>query len=1013
MSKWIVFITVVHEELTFTADLRSEGERSVVTYPLLAAPTKAAAELVVARLSHQHGVPEESGSDDWQEFSFKADSELTPREVAMALDLNDSAFPKNGRHPSWLAEMVNAARSALADIARRTPASIVSDGTAYLFIGPSAEATSSTVFHRASSGSNAEALCRLFAKEYSSNSKLNFHVRAASSLTPEDRLLLDEAIDELAIYDDPDPGVYDPPAPNGLLARAEYARRADRWEAMLKSRDSAAPRGEPPRADVLVLIADSVIHFGDTRRVLPANGAVVAAISGRALADAVSDMYRVERGDNALPLALVDRSALSVTQLALATRELSRAESIGSNLGSDDYSTEDPVFAQIGGCAMDLARLAEELRPVVEGHEALNGAGRRRSSARSPTLDRVDDLLRAVERHRLMFLFWAAACRRNPLAVRSRTGVDERVRRDDIRGWKEMVEAIDSDGTFLWTHRDVLDRYAQEAIGMFGPGEGMRPSEPDASGCGVAVAGGTYPYWVLDDGSTRYLEESSDAILEACRALAETARGEAVLELVKEASAAARPESHARWYTNVVVKWSYLSTLDSLVSRVKAVRVELALPPRSARTGSTTPESVTPDPQSVADLVVLFMVTRDLVRIGRDYPEAMPEADHKAWLEELTAHANLILTRPGFQGISAMLKVPALLDMDVPERFGILMSTAMMSHPTMTAPAGTPAEIQAAVEKTMSTCQESASANVKEQMSRLANVMVVACRTPTGTTTVDFAEPARFLQMLHRYWALVSELVLTHTHSEVGFRPHPLLHVIENLRDRLRTCFGKLTVLPDAVEAAQVCDMLAGMLTEGDFDDLSADPEWTDGELQKVERFIARARLQLKPNAYALTSAEEFFLKQVKHLVSEHAMRVKAEWKRVLARAEATRKGATAVGSTATPVPDVNAGARSPLAPLVILGRPGEPCIANGNQKKALTDGQYAVVRALLDAGDEGRTKDFIERLRPSARRMLDDLRKDSDWAAVIIMPGRTNGRYRIRTARPQAPTAGISLPPA
>lgn len=83
---------------------------------------------------------------------------------------------------------------------------------------------------------------------------------------------------------------------------------------------------------------------------------------------------------------------------------------------------------------------------------------------------------------------------------------------------------------------------------------------------------------------------------------------------------------------------------------------------------------------------------------------------------------------------------------------------------------------------------------------------------------------------------------------------------------------------------------------------------------------------------------------------------------------------------------------------MVVLGRAGDPCTVNGKPKKALTDGQHAVVAALIEAGDEGLTKDAIEAVRSSARRMLDDLRKDSDWASVIIMPGQTNGRYRVRT---------------
>lgn len=780
----------------------------------------------------------------------------------------------------------------------------------------------------------------------------------------------------------------------------------------------------------------------------------------------------------------------------------------------------------------------------------------------STPVERLEKLLRAVERHRLMFLYWATASRRNPLAIHSRSGINERLYGDEIRGWTEMVDAIDAAGEFLWTHRRVLDRYAQEAIGRFGPGEGMRPAVPDEDGRGVPVEGGTYPYWSLGEGSDLYLEETSDAILEACRALAEVSRTAPVLKLVRDTIAAARPEQHDRWYTNVVVKWSYLSSLDSLISRIKAVRVELALPPRIEESDPPQPEVATPDAQSVADVVVLFMVTRDLVRIGRDYPDAMPETDHKVWVDEVTAQANLILKRPGFEGINALMKEPTFLEMDVAERFGMLMSAAMMAHPAMAAPAGTPAEIQAAVAKAMSTCQATASQSVQAQVSRLANLMVVSCRCPTGTAVKDFADPARFLQMLHRYWMLASSMVQTQATVHVGFNPHPLLHLIENVRDRLTTCFSKLLHLDGAGEAQQTCDQLVGMLTEGDIDDLSAVPEWTNGELQQVERFIARARLKVGSRVFELTAAEEFFIKQSEHLIAEHEKRCRAAWKQMLARVETQAAARRPAESSPTPPPNpgpalqpvgtpqqrieriglllsslvavdngimslggrlgsltargnasnthaltVNVqeqlhkwidpivqhlkdaetasngigpdlvglitepvawevetrlairtlkdqlvgliysnggeneeslvvGAASALCdrgqrlqaafealdaqavphqrhatsngmrttpsvqptPMVVLGRAGDPCTVNGKPKKALTDGQHAVVAALIEAGDEGLTKDAIEAVRSSARRMLDDLRKDSDWASVIIMPGQTNGRYRVRT---------------
>lgn len=87
-----------------------------------------------------------------------------------------------------------------------------------------------------------------------------------------------------------------------------------------------------------------------------------------------------------------------------------------------------------------------------------------------------------------------------------------------------------------------------------------------------------------------------------------------------------------------------------------------------------------------------------------------------------------------------------------------------------------------------------------------------------------------------------------------------------------------------------------------------------------------------------------------------------------------------------------------PPAPAVQLGRPGEPCIVHGREKKPLTDAQRPVIEALIKEGDEGLGKDFLEKIRPSARRILKTLRTDADWAKVILMPGQTNGRYRIKT---------------
>lgn len=84
--------------------------------------------------------------------------------------------------------------------------------------------------------------------------------------------------------------------------------------------------------------------------------------------------------------------------------------------------------------------------------------------------------------------------------------------------------------------------------------------------------------------------------------------------------------------------------------------------------------------------------------------------------------------------------------------------------------------------------------------------------------------------------------------------------------------------------------------------------------------------------------------------------------------------------------------------PIVQLGRRGEPCFVLGQPKKPPTDAEYAILAALIAAGEEGLNKDAMEAVRASARRILKRLCGDPDWARVILLPGQTNGRYRIRT---------------
>jgi len=85
----------------------------------------------------------------------------------------------------------------------------------------------------------------------------------------------------------------------------------------------------------------------------------------------------------------------------------------------------------------------------------------------------------------------------------------------------------------------------------------------------------------------------------------------------------------------------------------------------------------------------------------------------------------------------------------------------------------------------------------------------------------------------------------------------------------------------------------------------------------------------------------------------------------------------------------------------IILRGQGKPPVVLGKEKQPLTFREYNIVKALLDAGEHGLTKDKLDDKsgHSEARKVLSALRDgDPDWAAVIQMPGGPGrGGYRIK----------------
>ncbi len=85
---------------------------------------------------------------------------------------------------------------------------------------------------------------------------------------------------------------------------------------------------------------------------------------------------------------------------------------------------------------------------------------------------------------------------------------------------------------------------------------------------------------------------------------------------------------------------------------------------------------------------------------------------------------------------------------------------------------------------------------------------------------------------------------------------------------------------------------------------------------------------------------------------------------------------------------------------VTLFERDVPPMVWGKSKKTLLTSAQYDVIKALIESGTEGRTKDQLltKSGRGDPRGILRRLAgKDRDWKRAIRFAGKTGGRYRVR----------------
>ncbi len=317
-----------------------------------------------------------------------------------------------------------------------------------------------TVFYQTDNEWIASELCKLYRAEYGQNRSDEFRFATVKRDSVTDFVRLQSAIDDLSLYQDPDPGIYDPEPTSDLLLRASYCIRAQEWEDALRH---------------LLKHAECSTH-GETR-----------------------------------PQA------------------------------RQDHPTSKEV-------------------------------------------DAFEAVRYSLEKHRLMFLYFAAPRRLNPMATGNKWEM-ETMPKDKFP--KFDSDEMDESGEFLITHRRRLESFVQSAYSQFGSGMGCKPRVMTESGTVVDVEGGSFPAWYLDEAACVHLDESAESILASMRDAIRKEQSRLFQPFVKAIKDVLHDEGKSKWYASEPVRWEYVSRLDSILHELRTFEIDQLDTGKAATTEDT------------------------------------------------------------------------------------------------------------------------------------------------------------------------------------------------------------------------------------------------------------------------------------------------------------------------------------------------------------------------------------------------------------------------------------------
>ena len=521
----------------------------------------------------------------------------------------------------------------------------------------------------------------------------------------------------------------------------------------------------------------------------------------------------------------------------------------------------------------------------------------------SDDLDKaVEHLLTAVEKHRLLFLYLAM-----PQRLKGGNRGWDTLDRNDWPQHRIPIDDVDNEGEFLFRHRFALDTFAQRAISQFGPGEGFSPRHVGTQEELTDVQS-RLPFWSLNELDCVFMERSGDDLLAASKHVLDCDSSGTLRPLVEKAIANAHDNGEHRWYSPVLVRWCYLADLDEVIGDLKKAIAGVFSKPHVqtfvSSAGKVAPavEEAAQDAEATSKqdaekfktgfplAFAAALGIRELDEMQHLYPDNLNLQEIASLRQTLTAWIETTLSGRDFEQIRALLASGTTMNRP---------AAILLLPPPVVATNDIEIAIKQIEELGLQGHRQSPP-HIQDVFGRITEIELCDCRVPHPKNDPAYQQPLRHAKALKAYWKVLRQVVIHQADALISFKPHPLLPIIINAKARIAGCLNGLGSLAKTDETGQRISSLIDAVLSGDPDELSVVPEYTLGEVAQVDAFIEETILASGSTVFALTRAEQAFLKVFQTIADEYKKRVKESWARLEAKSIPEAKAYQPTGTPAT-----------------------------------------------------------------------------------------------------------------